>query len=190
MKYDDYAEWGGRYYERPEPPPDAVQESEVTAYEVKRFLIDYPGWKNKSFDDILCGILDCEKIYDIEELADEDGGPTYMVKHSPNLDWEDDNRDPYRSYYDENEEEANPDVWHFETPEEAAAGMKLDFADFFDRWAEDHDITEQQSQMIYKMASKAGWQFFHNELLEYFSTAPGYQVTDNEEVIYDSAAGY
>ena len=37
----------------------------------------------------------------------------------------------------------------FESPEEAAYGLKFDFDSFFYNWAEVHDISQQQIQFLY-----------------------------------------
>lgn len=71
----------------------------------------------------------------------------------------------------------------YNTPEEAAHGQKFDIVDFFDEWAESHDIYDDtQRQVIWKAVRQAGWAFFHQELLDYFEQADGYEVGYDEEI--------
>lgn len=173
--YKDNWEYSGRYQEKNTPPDNTVQETEVTDYQIRRFLIEYPVWKKRSLTDILEAILECDEIYEVEEGSDEDGSPVYLVKHSPNGNWEN----------EENLTELDDDIEYFESPEAAAIGLKMDFDYFFDEWAEEHDISGDQYRMIYEVAIRSNWKFFHDELLSYFSSQPQYRVSDDEDVSYN-----
>lgn len=71
----------------------------------------------------------------------------------------------------------------YETPEEAAHGQKMDIMDFFAEWAEAHDIYDDtQRRAIWKAVRQMGWSFFHQELLDYFEQADGYEVGYGEEI--------
>lgn len=72
----------------------------------------------------------------------------------------------------------------FESPEEAAYGLKFDFDSFFYNWAEVHDISQQQIQFLYIFVRKIGWKFFHEELIEYMEESDNYEVDYDENVIY------
>lgn len=72
----------------------------------------------------------------------------------------------------------------FESPEEAAYGLKFDFDSFFYNWAEVHDISQQQIQFLYNLVRKIGWKFFHEELIEYMEESGNYEVDYDENVIY------
>lgn len=72
----------------------------------------------------------------------------------------------------------------FESPEEAAYGLKFDFDSFFYNWAEAHDISQQQIQFLYNLVCKIGWKFFHEELIEYMEESDNYEVDYDENVIY------
>ena len=72
----------------------------------------------------------------------------------------------------------------FESPEEAAHGLKFDFDSFFYSWAEAHDISQHQLQFLYKLVRKIGWNFFHEELIEYMEESGNFDVDYDENVIY------
>jgi hypothetical protein len=72
---------------------------------------------------------------------------------------------------------------YFETPEEAATGMKLSIADFIEEWLEKHDIYDSDKiNVIAPAIQRAGWPFFHDELVLYFENVEDYEIDDNEGV--------
>lgn len=77
------------------------------------------------------------------------------------------------------------DEQFYETPEEAASALKFPIAELMDNWFDDHDVfDERQRETIARAVHKMGFAFFHEELIEYFEQADGFEVTIDEEIIY------
>lgn len=73
---------------------------------------------------------------------------------------------------------------YFETPEEAATGMKFSITDFIEEWLEKHDIYDSDKiNVIAPAIQRAGWPFFHDELVLYFENNEGYEFDDNDGII-------
>lgn len=81
-------------------------------------------------------------------------------------------------------EDAEMNSITFESPEEAAYGLKFDFDSFFYDWAENHDIDRYQLKFLYNLVRKIGWKFFHNELIQYMEESDNYEIDYDENVIY------
>lgn len=63
---------------------------------------------------------------------------------------------------------------------EMADAQKMDFHSFVDEWLEKHDIWDFQCQIILHAIHKAGWDFFINELIDYYQSRPDlYKVYDD-----------
>lgn len=74
---------------------------------------------------------------------------------------------------------------YFETPEEAATGLKMDIDAFIEDWLERHDIYDSdKTQVIISAVRRAGWSFFHDELLQYLENSPNCEVDDDEGVTF------
>ena len=56
----------------------------------------------------------------------------------------------------------------FETPEEAAVGLKLNIREFISDYICRHDISDKQRHILSDFIEKYGWGFFHDELIAYF----------------------
>lgn len=82
------------------------------------------------------------------------------------------------------------ELYTYNSVEEAAYGEKLLDDQFFDSWCDSHDIKDyEQREYIWDAVEKVGWNFFHNELIDYFencsdhSDEKTYEVTVDEKVI-------
>ena len=72
---------------------------------------------------------------------------------------------------------------YFETPEEAATGLKMDIDAFIEEWLERHDIYDtDKTQVIISAVRRAGWPFFHDELLQYLENSLNCEIDDDEGV--------
>ena len=81
-------------------------------------------------------------------------------------------------------EDAEMNSITFESPEEAAHGLKFDFDFVFYDWAEHHGIDQYQCKFLYKLVRKIGWKFFHNELVQYMEESDNFEIDHDENVIY------
>lgn len=85
----------------------------------------------------------------------------------------------------------NDEITHFDTPEQAAYGLKLNIQDFIYNWFEGHDIfSDQQRNIIWEAVHRNGWSFFHDELLDHFEMCAvicpdRYIVHDDESITYE-----
>lgn len=67
---------------------------------------------------------------------------------------------------------------------QAAHGQKLSFSDFIAHWLEKHDVLDnnQREPIIYAIV-RTGWEFFEDELLEYFTMRTDlYRLNDDGTV--------
>lgn len=63
---------------------------------------------------------------------------------------------------------------------EMAVSQKMDFHSFVDKWLEKHDIWDFQRQIIVDAIHKSGWDFFIDDLIEYYQSRPDlYRVYDD-----------
>lgn len=70
---------------------------------------------------------------------------------------------------------------------EMAHAQKLDFEIFVDEWMEKHEICGKiQYATIYRAMLKSGWDFFIDELIEYYSKSDLYKVYDDTVELLES----
>lgn len=79
---------------------------------------------------------------------------------------------------------------YFESPAEAASGLKFDIDNLIDIWFEDHDVFDDtQRRLIRQAFRKAGFEAFTEELISYFESSSEYVVTVDDCIIYDDGFG-
>lgn len=79
---------------------------------------------------------------------------------------------------------------YFESPVEAASGLKFDIDNLIDIWFEDHDVFDDtQRRLIRHAFRKAGFEAFTEELISYFESSSEYVVNVDDSIIYDDGFG-
>jgi hypothetical protein len=79
---------------------------------------------------------------------------------------------------------------YFESPVEAASGLKFDIDNLIDIWFEDHDVFDDtQRRLIRQAFRKAGFEAFTEELISYFESSSEYVVNVDDSIIYDDGFG-
>ena len=81
-------------------------------------------------------------------------------------------------------------ITHFESAAEAASALKFDIDDLIDSWFEDHEVYEEiQRHYLGATLRKVGFNFFEEELMSYFESAPDYEVHPDGTISYDDGFG-
>lgn len=73
----------------------------------------------------------------------------------------------------------------YKSVEDCAYGQKFSFVSFIEDWFEAHGIyDDHQRSTLQKAIRRAGWDFFHNELIEAIEMSPEmYEITYDGRVI-------